>query len=88
MYFLTTDSGLFFLSYRNAFLGLIYGLYAISYLLWGIMYNRLSRREKKLALKDQLKAPEQDDSGVSNGNMNAPSAIVKCNENPDQETTI
>ncbi|XDV25314.1 hypothetical protein PO909_029247 [Leuciscus waleckii] len=75
-------------AFRNSFLGLIYGLYASSYLLWGIMYNRLSHREKKLALKAQLKAPEQDGSGVSNGNMNAPSAIVKCNENPDQETTI
>lgn len=77
-----------FLPYRNSFFGLIYGLYASSYLLWGIMYNRLSRREKKLALKEQLKASEQDGSGLSNGNMNSSSAIVKCNENPDQETTI
>lgn len=77
-----------FFPYRNSFLGLIYGLYAASYLLWGVLYNRLSHLEKKLKLKDQLKAPEQDDSGVPNGNGNVPSAIVKCNENPDQETTI
>uniref|UniRef100_A0A673LHS9 Solute carrier organic anion transporter family member n=1 Tax=Sinocyclocheilus rhinocerous TaxID=307959 RepID=A0A673LHS9_9TELE len=78
------DSGAF----RNAFLGLIYGLYSLSYVLWGILYNRLSHREKKLALKNQLKAPEQDDNGVSSGNGNVSSAIVKCSENPDQETTI
>ncbi|XP_051547108.1 solute carrier organic anion transporter family member 1C1-like [Myxocyprinus asiaticus] len=79
------DSGAF----RNTFLGLIYGLYTLSYLLWGILYNRLSHREKKLTLKEQLKAPDQDGNDVAaNGNGNAPSAIVKCKEDPDQETTI
>ncbi|XP_026065969.1 solute carrier organic anion transporter family member 1C1-like isoform X1 [Carassius auratus] len=78
------DSGAF----RNAFLGLIYGLYSLSYVLWGVLYNRLSHREKKLAIKNRLKAPEQDDNGVSSGNRNVSSAIVKCSENPDQETTI
>uniref|UniRef100_A0A8C1R398 Solute carrier organic anion transporter family member n=1 Tax=Cyprinus carpio TaxID=7962 RepID=A0A8C1R398_CYPCA len=78
------DSGAF----RNAFLGLIYGLYSLSYILWGVVYIRLSHREKKLALKNQLKAPEQDGNGVSAGNGNASSAIVKCGENADQETTI
>uniref|UniRef100_A0A673IL24 Solute carrier organic anion transporter family member n=1 Tax=Sinocyclocheilus rhinocerous TaxID=307959 RepID=A0A673IL24_9TELE len=78
------DSGAF----RNAFLGLIYGLYSLSYILWGVVYIRLSHREKKLALKNQLKAPEQDDNGVSAGNGNTSSATVKCSENPDQETTI
>ncbi|KAK9976133.1 hypothetical protein ABG768_021339 [Culter alburnus] len=75
-------------AFRNSFLGLVYGLYAASYLLWGVLYNRLSHLQKKLTLKEQLKAQEQDGSGVSNGNGNVPSAIVKCNENPDQETTI
>ncbi|XP_026081032.1 solute carrier organic anion transporter family, member 1D1 [Carassius auratus] len=78
------DSG----SFRNAFLGLIYGLYSLSYILWGVVYIRLSHREKKLALKNQLKAPEQDANDVSVGNGNVSSAIVKCSENPDQETTI
>ncbi|RXN05136.1 solute carrier organic anion transporter family member 1C1-like isoform X3 [Labeo rohita] len=78
------DSGAF----RNAFLGLIYGLYSLSYLLWGVLYYKLCRREKKLALKNQLIAPEQDGNGVSAGNGNVSSAIVKCSENPDQETTI
>ncbi|XP_067284635.1 solute carrier organic anion transporter family, member 1D1 [Pseudorasbora parva] len=75
-------------AFRNSFLGLIYGLYASSYFMWGLLYNRLSHREKKLALMNQLKSPEQDGNGVSNGNVNVPSAIVKCNDNPDQETTI
>ncbi|XP_043093078.1 solute carrier organic anion transporter family, member 1D1 [Puntigrus tetrazona] len=78
------DSGAF----RNAFLGLIYGLYSLSYILWGVVYVKLSHREKKLALMNQLKAPEQDGNGVSAGNGNVSSAIVKCSENPDQETTI
>ncbi|KAL1276066.1 hypothetical protein QQF64_035689, partial [Cirrhinus molitorella] len=75
-------------AFRNAFLGLIYGLYSLSYVLWGILYVKLSRREKKLALKNQLKAPEPDGNGVSTSNGNVSSAIVKCSENPDQETTI
>uniref|UniRef100_A0A8C1N734 Solute carrier organic anion transporter family member n=1 Tax=Cyprinus carpio TaxID=7962 RepID=A0A8C1N734_CYPCA len=78
------DSGAF----RNSFLGLIYGLYSLSYVLWGVLYNRLSHREKKLALKNQLKAPEQDGNGVSSGNRNVSLAFVKCSENPDQETII
>ncbi|KAF4114491.1 solute carrier organic anion transporter family member 1C1-like [Onychostoma macrolepis] len=78
------DSGAF----RNSFLGLIYGLYSLSYVLWGVVYIRLSHREKKLALKNQLKALEQDGNGVSAGNGNVSSAIVKCSENPVQETTI
>ncbi|XP_073695062.1 solute carrier organic anion transporter family member 1C1-like isoform X3 [Garra rufa] len=75
-------------AFRNTFLGLIYGLYSLSYVLWGVLYIKLSRHEKKLALKNQLKAPEQDGSGVSTSNGNVSSAIVKCSENPDQETTI
>ncbi|KAI7797257.1 putative solute carrier organic anion transporter family member 1C1-like [Triplophysa rosa] len=73
-------------AFRNTFLGLIYGLYTLSYLLWGVLYNRLSHRQKKLDLKNQL---NQDGTAVAtNGSENAPSAIVKCSENPDQETTI
>ncbi|XP_065130834.2 solute carrier organic anion transporter family, member 1D1 [Paramisgurnus dabryanus] len=76
-------------AFRNTFLGLIYGLYSVSYLIWGLLYNRLSHRQKKLDLKQQLKASNQDGTGVAtNGSANAPSAIVKCIENPDQETTI
>uniref|UniRef100_A0A673IWC0 Solute carrier organic anion transporter family member n=1 Tax=Sinocyclocheilus rhinocerous TaxID=307959 RepID=A0A673IWC0_9TELE len=76
------------IAFRNSYLGVIYGLFAASFVLCGVLYNRLSHREKKRALKSQLKAPEQDGNGVSTGNRNVSSAIIKCDENPDQETTI
>ncbi|KAA0721170.1 Solute carrier organic anion transporter family member 1C1 [Triplophysa tibetana] len=73
-------------AFRNTFLGLIYGLYALSYLLWGVLYNRLSHRQKKIDLKNQLN--QDDTTRAINGSGHAPSAIIKCSENPDQETTI
>uniref|UniRef100_A0A8C1N2B9 Solute carrier organic anion transporter family member n=1 Tax=Cyprinus carpio TaxID=7962 RepID=A0A8C1N2B9_CYPCA len=76
------------IAFRNSYLGVIYGLFAASFVLCGVLYNRLSHREKRRALKSQLKAPEQDGNGVSTGNRNVSSAIIKCDENPDLETTI
>ncbi|KAL4612699.1 solute carrier organic anion transporter family member 1C1-like [Arapaima gigas] len=43
-------------AFRVTFLGLIYGLYSLSYLLWGVLYWRLSHTQKKLALQNQAKA--------------------------------
>ena len=43
------------ISYRARFLGMIYGLYALSYLLWGVLYRTLVKRQRKLALKTQAK---------------------------------
>lgn len=77
-----------YFAYRNSYLGVIYGLFATSFVLCGVLYNRLSHREKKQALKSQIKAPEQDGNGFSTCNGNVYQAIIKCNENPDQETTI
>uniref|UniRef100_A0A672R3X4 Solute carrier organic anion transporter family member n=1 Tax=Sinocyclocheilus grahami TaxID=75366 RepID=A0A672R3X4_SINGR len=76
------------IAFRNSYLGVIYGLFAASFVLCGVLYNRLSHREKNQALKSQLKAPEQDGNGVSTGNRNVSSSIIKCDEKPDQETTI
>uniref|UniRef100_A0A8C1SEB7 Solute carrier organic anion transporter family member n=1 Tax=Cyprinus carpio TaxID=7962 RepID=A0A8C1SEB7_CYPCA len=78
------DSGAF----RNYFLGVIYGLSAVFFVLWGVLYNRLSHRENKRALKAQLKAPELDGNCVSSCNGNGSSAIIKCYESPEQETSI
>ncbi|TRY58391.1 hypothetical protein DNTS_018480 [Danionella cerebrum] len=73
-------------AFRNAFLGLIYGFYSLTNLLAILLYYRLSHQEKKRALTEQLKSPEQDGVSANNGNMS--SAIVKYIEDPDQETTI
>ncbi|XP_031438915.1 solute carrier organic anion transporter family member 1C1-like [Clupea harengus] len=42
-------------AFRARFLGMIYGLYALSYLLWGVLYRTLVKRQRKLALKTQAK---------------------------------
>lgn len=73
---------------RNYFLGVIYGLSAVFFVLWGVLYNRLSHRENKRALKAELKAPELDGNCVSTGNGNGSSAIIKGYESPEQETSI
>ncbi|XP_062373773.1 solute carrier organic anion transporter family member 1C1-like [Sardina pilchardus] len=36
-------------AFRSRFLGLIYGLYALSYLLWAVLYRTLVKRHRKLA---------------------------------------
>ncbi|XP_043092931.1 solute carrier organic anion transporter family member 1C1-like [Puntigrus tetrazona] len=44
------------IAFRNYFLGVIYALFASSYVLCGVLYNRLAHRERKQALQSQLKA--------------------------------
>ncbi|XP_018602571.1 solute carrier organic anion transporter family, member 1D1 [Scleropages formosus] len=55
-------------AFRVTFLGLLYGLYSLSYLLWGFLYSRLSRRQKELALQNQVKASELEFIGVHKHN--------------------
>ncbi|XP_041934961.1 solute carrier organic anion transporter family, member 1D1 [Alosa sapidissima] len=38
-------------AFRSRFLGLIYGLYALSYLLWAVLYRTLVKQQRKLALR-------------------------------------
>ncbi|XP_043093075.1 solute carrier organic anion transporter family member 1C1-like isoform X2 [Puntigrus tetrazona] len=78
------DSGAF----RNSYLGAIFTLFTATFVLYGVLYIRLSHRERKQALKSQSKAPERDGIGVTTVNRNVSSTILKCDENPDQETTI
>ncbi|XP_067110215.1 solute carrier organic anion transporter family member 1C1-like [Osmerus mordax] len=68
-------------AFRVTFLGLIYGLYTLSYLLWGVLYHRLSKRQKKLALRSQAKAAALE------GGTNGPSHTVK-KEDLEKESTI
>ncbi|KAL6459880.1 hypothetical protein MHYP_G00316390 [Metynnis hypsauchen] len=71
-------------AFRSTFLGLVYGLYSLSYVLWAMLYNRLAHRHKQEAMQNQVKDTEQE----AGGNENGPAAIVKCKENLDKETTI
>uniref|UniRef100_A0A4W4G404 Solute carrier organic anion transporter family member n=1 Tax=Electrophorus electricus TaxID=8005 RepID=A0A4W4G404_ELEEL len=75
-------------AFRTRFLGLIYGLYSLSYLLYGLLYNRLAHQQKCEALQNQEKAMEQEDNGTASSNGNAPLAFVKCKEDLHKETTI
>ncbi|XP_072530308.1 solute carrier organic anion transporter family, member 1D1 [Salminus brasiliensis] len=75
-------------AFRSTFLGLIYGLYALSYLLCGLVYNRLSHRHKQETMEKQAKETQQEGNGTVNGNGNGPGAFVKCKEDLDRETTI
>uniref|UniRef100_A0A3B3S4C9 Solute carrier organic anion transporter family member n=1 Tax=Paramormyrops kingsleyae TaxID=1676925 RepID=A0A3B3S4C9_9TELE len=65
-------------AFRMTFLGLIYGLYTLSYVLSGFMYVRLSRRQKKLALRDQAKAMEMEVNGLSRDDGDTVSKGTTC----------
>ncbi|TSK13160.1 Solute carrier organic anion transporter family member 1C1 [Bagarius yarrelli] len=75
-------------AFRVTFLGLIYGLSALSFLLWTLLYKKISYRQRKLALQNQDKAAEQEANNMAKDTGNAPSAIVKCKEELDKETSI
>lgn len=66
---------------RMTFLGLICGLYTLSYVLWGFMYMRLSRRQKKLALRDQAKSMEMEANRLSPDARHTVSKGTTCEGN-------
>lgn len=70
------------------FLGLIYGLSSLSFLLWAVLVNRISHRQRQLALQNQTNATEPEANNMTKDNGKAPSAIVKCKEELDKETSI
>uniref|UniRef100_A0A674E665 Solute carrier organic anion transporter family, member 1D1 n=1 Tax=Salmo trutta TaxID=8032 RepID=A0A674E665_SALTR len=74
----------------KTFLGLIYGLYGLSYLLWGVLYRQLTKRQKKLALRNQAKATALEANGNNNHNGHAMVSIFKNKDdlNRDGESTI
>uniref|UniRef100_A0AAR2L848 Solute carrier organic anion transporter family member n=1 Tax=Pygocentrus nattereri TaxID=42514 RepID=A0AAR2L848_PYGNA len=71
-------------AFRSRFLGLVYGLYSLSYVLSAMLFNRLAHRHRQEAIQNQAKDMEQE----AGSNVNGPAAIVKCKENLDKETTI
>ncbi|KAK2832412.1 hypothetical protein Q7C36_015874 [Tachysurus vachellii] len=75
-------------AFRVTFLGLIYGLSALALLLLVLLYKRLSHQQQQLALQNQTKDSDPEANNMSKDNGNAPSAIVKCKEELDRETSI
>ncbi|XP_053505985.1 solute carrier organic anion transporter family member 1C1 isoform X2 [Ictalurus furcatus] len=75
-------------TFRMTFLGLIYGLSSLALLLWMLLFNRLSHRQRQLALQNQAKGTEPEANNIASDNGNAPLAFVKCKEELDKETSI
>lgn len=71
---------------RMTFLGLITGLYFLSNTLWGGLYFKIVKRQKKLALRNQAKENGQEGNGVSNGHANI--NIAKNTDDTNKESTI
>lgn len=71
-------------AFRLTFLGLVTGLYALANVLWGVLYCRIVRRQKKLALRQQAK-----ENGLEAANGTATGhAQITLNKDTDKESTI
>ncbi|KAK9525554.1 hypothetical protein VZT92_016247 [Zoarces viviparus] len=72
--------------FRMTFLGLITGLYCLANVLWGGLYIKLVKRQKKLALRNQTKANRVEGATVGNGHANI--NIARSKEDEANESTI
>lgn len=71
------------------FMGLITGLYFLANMLWGGLYIKIVKRQKKLALRNQAKENGQEGNGAVNGHANI--SIAKNKEDEErtgEESTI
>uniref|UniRef100_A0A8C8JF40 Solute carrier organic anion transporter family member n=1 Tax=Oncorhynchus tshawytscha TaxID=74940 RepID=A0A8C8JF40_ONCTS len=77
-------------AFRITFLGLVYCLYGLANLLWGVLYLQLSKRQKKLELRSQAKATALEANGNNNPNGHAMVSIFKNKDDLDRdnESTI
>ncbi|CAJ1054405.1 solute carrier organic anion transporter family member 1C1-like [Xyrichtys novacula] len=73
-------------AFRMTFMGLITGLYFLSNTLWGVLYVKLVRRQKKLALRNQAKENGTDGNNTGNGHANV--NITQNKEEMNNESTI
>ncbi|KAM8739745.1 solute carrier organic anion transporter family, member 1D1 isoform 1-T2 [Acanthopagrus schlegelii] len=73
-------------AFRMTFMGLITGLYMLSNMLWGNLYLKIVKRQKKLALKNQAK--ENGLEGESRANGHASINIDTNKDDTDKESTI
>lgn len=67
-------------------MGLISGLYFLSNLLWGGLYLKLVKKQKKIALRNQAKENALEGNGVSNGHASI--SIAKNKEDTDKDSTV
>ncbi|XP_068442809.1 solute carrier organic anion transporter family member 1C1-like [Clinocottus analis] len=70
--------------FRMTFLGLITGLYCLANLLWGGLYFRIVKKQKKSALRNQTKENGVEVDSVGNGHAN----IVIKKKDAGNESTI
>ncbi|XP_014864990.1 PREDICTED: solute carrier organic anion transporter family member 1C1-like [Poecilia mexicana] len=73
-------------AFRLTFLGLIIGLYVLANMLWGVLYVKIVKRQKKLVLRDQAKKNGVEANRLSNGHASI--SIVKYKEDENMESTI
>ncbi|XP_068163256.1 solute carrier organic anion transporter family member 1C1-like [Antennarius striatus] len=73
-------------AFRMTFMGLITGLYILSNTLWGFLYCRIVKRQKKLTLRKQ--ANENGVEGNHQTNGHAKISIAKNKDDTDTESTI
>uniref|UniRef100_A0A3Q1JCP2 Solute carrier organic anion transporter family member n=1 Tax=Anabas testudineus TaxID=64144 RepID=A0A3Q1JCP2_ANATE len=73
-------------SFRITFMGLITGLYFLSNMLWGVLYLKLVKKQKKIELRNQAKENALEGNGVSNGHASI--SIAKNKDDTDKESTI
>lgn len=73
-------------AFRLTFLGLVTALYSLANALWGVLYCRIVRRQKKLALREQGK-----ENGLegANGTASGHAQItIALNKDTEKESTI
>ncbi|MEQ2243599.1 hypothetical protein ILYODFUR_008550 [Ilyodon furcidens] len=73
-------------AFRLTFLGLIFGLYILGNMLWGVLYVKIIKRQKKLALREQAKENGVEGNRLSNGHANI--SIVKHKGDANNESSI
>ncbi|KAM3587996.1 uncharacterized protein V6R79_018423 [Siganus canaliculatus] len=73
-------------TFRMIFLGLVTGFYFVANILWGGLYCKIVKRQKKLALRNQAKENGQEGNGQSNGHANI--NIAKDKDELAKESTI
>ncbi|XP_076578733.1 solute carrier organic anion transporter family, member 1D1 isoform X2 [Chaetodon auriga] len=73
-------------AFRMTFMGLVTGFYFLTNILWGCVYVRVVKRQKKLALRNQAK--ENGLEGISQSNGHANINIAKNKDDKDKESTI
>uniref|UniRef100_UPI0037E7D929 solute carrier organic anion transporter family member 1C1-like n=1 Tax=Semicossyphus pulcher TaxID=241346 RepID=UPI0037E7D929 len=73
-------------AFRITFLGLITGLYFLANTLWGFLYFRIVKKQKKLALRNQAKENGQEGNNTGNGHANI--NIANNKEEMNKESTI